>query len=241
MAILFTRITPIAAAVLLSISATAAQSAVIDFSTAVGVTPTGPVFVGAGNAQTLTITDGGYNVVFGGGTPLGPNISFLPATASVAYGTADFANTGGQSGYTNPLTIKFYNAVTNAPENVTNFFLDLYNGNTVSVNYTLKDNLGNGAVFNVGNNGSSGQQTFGFASAGNSFTVTGGPAVGSCCAWDYFINDIGFNQALPNGSTNGGTPLSPTPEPSTYAMLLAGLGLIGFKYRRKSDNMPFAA
>jgi PEP-CTERM motif len=37
---------------------------------------------------------------------------------------------------------------------------------------------------------------------------------------------------------------SPVPEPSTYAMLLAGLGLIGFiAYRRKynSSNMPLAA
>jgi hypothetical protein len=40
-------------------------------------------------------------------------------------------------------------------------------------------------------------------------------------------------------------PLSPVPEPSTYAMLLAGLGLIGFvAYRRKDDdssNMLMAA
>ncbi len=237
MTILFTRITPVAAAVLLSISATATQAAVINFQDY--VPGTGCCFIGAGNAQTLTITDGGYNVVFGGGTPLGPGISNLPATASVAYGTADFANTG-QTGYTNPLTIKFYNSVTNAPENVSNFFLNLYNGNTVPINYTLKDNLGNGAVFNVAENFSSGQQTFGFASAGNSFTITGGPST-SPYAWDFFINDIGFNQALPQGS-NDGNPLAPVPEPTTYAMLLAGLGLIGLiKYRRKSDNMPLAA
>jgi hypothetical protein len=37
---------------------------------------------------------------------------------------------------------------------------------------------------------------------------------------------------------------SPVPEPQTYAMMLAGLGLIGFiAYRRKSDssNMPMVA
>ena len=230
MTLFVSRITSIAAAAVLSICATLAQATVINFASE-GVTGTGCCFAYAGNAQTLTITDGGYNVVFGGGTPLGPNISFLPATDSVAYGTADFANGGGQSGYTNPLTIQFFNAVTNAPENVSNFFLDLFNGNTVSVNYTLKDNIGNGAVFNVGNNASSGQQTFGFASAGSSFMVVGGPAIGSCCAWDFFINNIGFNQALPTGSNNG----SPVPEPESYAMLLAGLGLMGFMVRRKKS------
>ena len=32
------------------------------------------------------------------------------------------------------------------------------------------------------------------------------------------------------------TPTSPVPEPETYAMLLAGLGLIGFSARRRKDN-----
>jgi len=34
------------------------------------------------------------------------------------------------------------------------------------------------------------------------------------------------------------TPTSPVPEPETYAMLLAGLGLIGFSARRRKDNVP---
>lgn len=34
----------------------------------------------------------------------------------------------------------------------------------------------------------------------------------------------------------GGTCVSPVPEPETYAMLLAGLGLIGFRARRKMNN-----
>jgi hypothetical protein len=239
---LFPRITSVAVAALLSSFAMVAQATVINFQDYVA--GTGTYFVGAGNAQTLTITAGGYDVVFGGGTPLGPNISNLPATASVAYGTADFANSSGQSGYTNPLTIQFFDAVTFAPSAVNNFFLNLYNGNTVPVDYTLMDNLGNGSVFNVGENFSSGQQTFGFASAGNSFTVTGGPALNGCCAWDFFINQIGFNEKLPEGSDNG-HPISPVPEPSTYAMLLAGLGLIAFTiYRRRkndSSTMPMAA
>jgi PEP-CTERM motif len=32
------------------------------------------------------------------------------------------------------------------------------------------------------------------------------------------------------------TPLTPVPEPQTYAMLQAGLGLVGFSARRKMNN-----
>ena len=39
-----------------------------------------------------------------------------------------------------------------------------------------------------------------------------------------------------DGNGGNGGVISPVPEPETYAMLLAGLGLIGFMaYRRKSD------
>jgi hypothetical protein len=38
---------------------------------------------------------------------------------------------------------------------------------------------------------------------------------------------------------NGGGVISPVPEPETYAMLLVGLGLIGFMARRRKDDFSF--
>lgn len=46
--------------------------------------------------------------------------------------------------------------------------------------------------------------------------------------------------AAPNGY-GGSISVSPVPEPKTYAMLLAGLGLIGITaLRRKPNTMAFA-
>jgi hypothetical protein len=83
----------------------------------------------------------------------------------------------------------------------------------------------------------------------NAFTIDGANA-------NDFVsgtNLLTFN--IFNIAQNGGNPMalrveftnstiSPVPEPQTYAMLLAGLGLLGFiVYRRKNDssNMPMAA
>ena len=58
-------------------------------------------------------------------------------------------------------------------------------------------------------------------------------------AGDYVIKVTGNA----NGSFGGtyGLAMSLVPEPETYAMLLAGLGLVGFATRRRSDNEKFSA
>jgi hypothetical protein len=72
-------------------------------------------------------------------------------------------------------------------------------------------------------------------SGGNGFWSESGG--GNQASYAYFPNlDTAF-------AVRYGT-ISPVPEPQTYAMMLAGLGLIGFiAYRRKSDasTMPMAA
>jgi hypothetical protein len=221
-----------AAALTLATLGTGAQATVINLAAA-GVTGNGPVFCGAGNAQSITVTAGGYDVVLSGGVALGPNISFLPATASVAYGTADFANgCNGQSGYTNPITVSFFAAGTSNPLNVTNFFIDLFNGNTAPITYTIADNLGNGGSALIANNTAAGQQTFGIPAAGNVITITGGPKpANACCDFDFFVNNIGFNEALP-----GGTNIGRTPEPATYALVGLALAGVWVSRRRRADK-----
>lgn len=43
-------------------------------------------------------------------------------------------------------------------------------------------------------------------------------------------------QGIDGGYSAKYTPVTPVPEPETYAMLLAGLGLIGFTARRRKQN-----
>lgn len=199
-------------------AAAPATAVVINFD-ASGIPGNGTMFVGAGDAEFVTITAGGYDVVLSGGVMLGPDIAFLPADSGVAYGTADFANSNGQSGYFNILTIQFFDAGTTNPANVTNFFVDVFNGNTIPVDYTLADDLGTSFTFNIADNLSSGRRTFGIATAGNTITIAGElqdpEATDPCfCAWDFFINNIGFNEALPPGSGP-----QPVPEPAIPALL----------------------
>lgn len=58
-------------------------------------------------------------------------------------------------------------------------------------------------------------------SFGQSNTV-GGPSAGTPSTFIFAFSGV------------GGTPVSPVPEPETYAMLLAGLSLVGFAARRKN-------
>jgi hypothetical protein len=145
------------------------------------------------------------------------NATNLPADETSLYGTADTADPS----LANPLTVTFSSPISN-------FFLDVINGNTVSVDYTVADNLGNTATFLIAPNTSSGVRTIGFAATGTLITITAGPAIGGCCGFDFFIDNVHFNEALPPGLT--------TPLPATLPLVASGLSALGFiGWRRRKS------
>ena len=62
--------------------------------------------------------------------------------------------------------------------------------------------------------------------------------VGGYIPGSYHLNVAGF-RFLPSAGYGGtvSTIPAPVPEPETYAMLLAGLGLVGFTARRRKQNV----
>jgi hypothetical protein len=188
----------------------------IDFESLVGPS----TFGAAGNAQTLNIATVIGNVMVEGGVIL-TNTSNLPADETSIYGTAGNATNIGVtvgSGFTNPLTLTFA-----AP--ISNFFLDVLNGNVIDVNYHVADNAGHSADFLLSPNLSGGQTTIGFAATGNIITIsaTTGQMTPSGLTWDFFIDNVHFNEALPPGLS--------VPEPASLS--LAILGIAGVLARRR--------
>jgi PEP-CTERM motif len=53
---------------------------------------------------------------------------------------------------------------------------------------------------------------------------------------EYYLNITGVTSGTLGGAYSGAISISPVPEPETYAMLLAGLGLMGAVVRRRSRN-----
>jgi hypothetical protein len=190
-----------------------AQATVIDFEDLVGPS----TFAAAGDAADYSITIDDYLVVVHGGVIL-TQATNMPADLTSVYGTANF---GGPTDV-DPLTVSFFDATTHAPRTISNFFLDVFNGLTVNINYTVSDNLSNSEAFNLMPNLSSGQKTIGFAAAGSTITIFGAPPVGSA-AWDFEIDSIHFNEPL-------NEPL-PAPEPGSLALIGIGLAALGFRFR----------
>jgi hypothetical protein len=193
-----------------------ARASTVDFEDLTGPT----VFSNVAAPGAQTVVEG--TATFIGGVIL-THTSFLPANQTSIYGTANFANANPQYTIpvTNPLTVTFSSPVTN-------FFLDVLNGNTVNVNFTVADNAGHSATFNLAPNLSSGATTIGFPATGNVITITAALTGGG--AWDFFIDNVHFNEPLPPNLT---TPL-PAALP-LFASSLGALGLLGWRRKRKAQ------
>jgi hypothetical protein len=59
---------------------------------------------------------------------------------------------------------------------------------------------------------------------------------GSLAAGDYYVQVAGTMVSNSSGAFGGALMLAPVPEPATYGMMLAGLGLIGFMARRRDSK-----
>jgi hypothetical protein len=59
--------------------------------------------------------------------------------------------------------------------------------------------------------------------------------IGSLGSGDYTVHVTGVTN-LKNAAYLGTVSASPAPEPETYAMLLAGLGVVGFLARRRRPS-----
>ena len=82
-----------------------------------------------------------------------------------------------------------------------------------------------------------GSLTLGGSATSPTFSLSGALPWGS-----YIVGFLDSPQSVTATAASGAILVSPVPEPETYAMLLAGLGLIGFIARRKGQNnsMNFA-
>jgi PEP-CTERM motif len=166
--------------------------------------PPGPSLFG-GPAETLTyLTTTSGTLTITGGTVL-TNATNAPADETTIYGTCSCGS------YLNTITLTW-----TAP--ITNFFMDLYNGQTNTDTYTVTDNVGDTASFTIAPNLSSGVALVSLPAAGTMVTITT-----SDPAWDFAIDNVGFDQATPT-----------VPEPSSFALLGVGLAALAcFTLRRQ--------
>lgn len=98
-------------------------------------------------------------------------------------------------------------------------------GNVVAVNFGGYNILGLSVTL----------QDSSFAIIGSDNTPLDGFSFGGLSAGNYALNVLGFATGSQGGFYAGGlvAQTAPIPEPETYALMLAGLGIVGFIARRR--------
>jgi hypothetical protein len=174
----------------------------------------GPTLFGS-SLQNLTIPTSIGLVKVTGGMVLTDEAN-LPADTTSVYGSIGFSD--GSEPFLDPITITF-------PVAVTNFFLNVYNGDTAPVDFLVADNAGHSQMFDLPDNFSSGESLVGIPATGNIVTIFANPLADDPI-WDFSIDNITFNQPLPK-----------VPEPTAVALCgMAFLALGGLAYRRRMSN-----
>jgi len=186
-----------------------AQAGIITFD-AQGLT--GPSYADEASAQNVTVSTTIGDVVFRGGAILTDEAS-LPADETSTYYTS-FALSGG----VDAITITF-------PQAISNFFLNVYNGQVYPDTFTVADNVGNSNTVTLPSNSDGGVSLVSFPAAGTVVTIS----TSDTSSFDFSIDNIGFDQATPSAA----------PEPSTWILLLAGLGGVGLILRRAKSGLGF--
>lgn len=153
----------------------------------------------------------------------------LAASALLATSAAAFAVGPGPLGTIDNLPITISNIV---PAGI---FQDVYSfsiadpgslsGNAVAINFGSYNILGLTVTL----------QDSTFAVIGSDANPSDGFTFSGLAAGNYALNVLGFATGTGGGFYAGGfiTETAPIPEPETYAMLLAGLGMIAFMVKRR--------
>jgi len=200
---------------LVSMAAASAQATTINFDDQ-GLIGPGTFVNATPSPQTLNIAAGGVLATFSGGVIL-TQTTDLPANVTSIYGTADFGK-----GTVNPLTVTFSQAVQN-------IFFDVLNGQSAAT-FSVTDNLGNVQVFSIPDNLSSGMITIGLVSTATTFQISQN---NGSSPFDFFIDNIHFNEAAVCTGDSCTPVATSVPEPGSLALLALGLGGLAATRKRK--------
>ena len=156
----------------------------------------------------------------------------------LAAGTANATGVTTMSGWDGSASTGY--SATFGNNGVTSMFNDSYN-------FSLPgDASGNGGanVISLGGNGiiftafTLYETSIGIVHGGTGGTTSSLNFSGGAVPGAYTLNVAGHKTSSDlAGSYAGNVVISPVPEPKTYAMMLLGLGLMGFSARRRMDNL----